>query len=68
MQSPMPTSGAGSQLPAAPGTVHYRDLVKAAAAAGQTLVAIRGILHQVSWAERSAIEAMEAAVAAAGRE
>ena len=67
-QSPMPTSGAGSQLPATPGTVRYSDLVDAAAAAGQMLVAIRGILHQVSWAERAAIEAMEAAVAAVGRE
>jgi hypothetical protein len=61
-QSPTVTSGACSQRPAAPGTVSYRDLVAAAAAAGQTLVATNGILRQVSWAERAAIEAMDAAL------
>ena len=40
----------------------YRDLVAAAAAAGQTLVVIDGILRQLSWAEGAAIEAMDAAL------
>ena len=62
--SPTLTSGACSQLPAAPGTVSYRDLVQAAEAAGQTLVVTDGIFRQVSLAERAAIEAIEAARAA----
>ena len=67
-QSPTLTSGAWSQLPAAPGTVNFRDLVDAAAAAGHTLVAIHGILRQVSWAEMAEIEAMDAGVAAVDSE
>ena len=57
-QSPTLTSGACSQLPAAPGTdVSYRYLLNAATAAGQTLVVLGGVVRQVSWAERAAIEA-----------
>ena len=42
--------------------MNYRDLVAAAAAAGQTFVTTNGILRPVSWAERDAIEAMDAAL------
>ena len=65
-QSPTLTSGACS--PAAPGTVKMCDLVAAAKAAGQRLMAINGIIRRVEWAqatasERAEIEAQEAAIA-----
>ena len=65
-QSPTLTSGACS--PAAPGTVKLCDLVAAAKAAGQRLMAINGIIRRVEWAqatasERAEIEAQEAAIA-----
>ena len=65
-QSPTLTSGACS--PAAPGTVKLRDLVAAAKAAGQRLMAVNGIMRRVEWAqatasERADIEAQEAIIA-----
>ena len=65
-QSPTLTSGACS--PAAPGTVKLCDLVAAAKAAGQRLMAINGIIRRVEWAqatasERADIEAQEAVIA-----
>ena len=37
----------------------YTDFVAAAEAAGQTLVATKGIVCQVSWAERAAMVAAQ---------